>query len=242
MYHNGYLARDERPTKLSEGRQALVYFLDRGGAQVLSAYSKIEVEELDWRPRENVAGASHLFLDHLLHTSDVRIALTQAAAAGWEVVRWIDDRSLRRREMKEYVTIPGETGRVAIVPDGIFSLVRGQALFHHFLEVDLRTVVGLSGKSGRRDWARKVKAYLAYYQSGQYERRYGAKKFRVLTVTTGATRLENLRRITEEAGGKAIFWFTTFEQLAVDPLLTTPIWSVAGLNEPLPLASEPAPT
>ena len=36
LYHNEYVTRDERPTKLSEGRQALVYFLDKKGAQLLS--------------------------------------------------------------------------------------------------------------------------------------------------------------------------------------------------------------
>ena len=235
LYHNEYIARDERPTKLSEGRQALVYFLDKKGAQLLSTYLKIEPTELDWRPRDNVSGAGHLFLDHLLHTNDVRLGLTSAAqASGCRVTRWIDDRSLRRREMKEYVTLKTDSGadeRVAIVPDGFFSLVQGERVFHHFVEVDLATVVGLSSKSGRRDWARKVRAYLAYHQSGQYKARYGAQEFRVLTVTTGQGRLEHLRAITEEAGGRNRFWFTTFEQLATMRLLSEAVWSFAGQHE-----------
>lgn len=239
LYHNEYLTRDERPTRLSEGRQALVYFLDKKGAQLLATYLKIEPTELDWRPRDNVAGAGWLFLDHLLHTNDVRLGLTAAIqASGCRVTRWIDDRSLRRREMKEYVTLKTDVGadeKVAIVPDGFFSLVQGEKVFHHFVEVDLATVVGLSSKSGRRDWARKVRAYLAYHQSGQYKARYGAQEFRVLTVTTGTGRLENLRAITEEAGGKNRFWFTTFEQLADLHLLSEQIWSVAGQHEPLSL-------
>ena len=235
LYHNEYLTRDERPTKLSEGRQALVYFLDKRGAQLLATYLKIEPTELDWRPRDNVSGAGWLFLDHLLHTNDVRLGLTSAAQASeCQITRWIDDRALRRREMKEYVMLKTESGvneRVAIVPDGFFSLVRGETVFHHFVEVDLATVVGLSSKSGRRDWARKVRAYLAYHQSGQYKARYGAQEFRVLTVTTGQGRLENLRAITEEAGGKHRFWFTTFEQLATMHLLTEKVWSHAGQHD-----------
>lgn len=232
LYHNGYLGRDERPTRLSEGRMPLVYFLDRLGAQALAAYRKLAVEELDWRVRDNTAGASHLFLDHLLHTNDIRIALTRAGEAeGWDVVRWIDDRSLRRREMKEYVVLPEGNERVAIVPDGFFSLAQGSGIFHHFVEADLRTVVGFSSKSGRRDWARKVRAYLAYHQSGQYTKRYGAQIFRVLTVTTGRERLENLKHITEGASGKSMFWFTTYDALAAQPLLTSPIWAVAGREQ-----------
>lgn len=228
LYHNGYLTRDERPTKLSEGRQALIYFLDKLGAQAIAAYRNLALEELDWRPRDNTAGASHLFLDHLLHTNDVRIAFQLAAATdGWEIVRWLDDRTLRRREMKEYVTLPETAERVAIVPDGFFSLARDRDIYHHFIEADLATVVGVSSKSGRRDWARKVRAYLAYFQSGQYAKRYRADTFRVLTVTTGDGRLENLLRITEEVGGKSIFWFTTYEALLAQPLVAAPIWSVA---------------
>jgi hypothetical protein len=229
LYHNGYLTRDERPTKLSEGRQALIYFLDKLGAQAIAAYRHVALEELDWRPRDNTAGASHLFLDHLLHTNDVRIALQLAAATdGWDIVRWLDDRTLRRREMKEYVALPETGEHVAIVPDGFFSLARERDIYHHFIEADLATVVGLSSKSGRRDWARKVRAYLAYFQSGQYAKRYKAQSFRVLTVTTGAGRLENLLRITEEAGGKSIFWFTTYEALSAQPFVAAPIWSVAN--------------
>lgn len=235
LYHNEYLTRDERPTKLSEGRQALVYFLDKKGAQLLATYLKLELTELDWRPRDNVSGAGHLFLDHLLHTNDVRLALASAAQAlNCRVTRWIDDRSLRRREMKEYVTLKTDLGadeRVAIVPDGFFSLVQGDKVFHHFVEVDLATVVGLSSKSGRRDWARKVRAYLAFHQSGQYRARYGAQEFRVLTVTTGPGRLENLRAITEEAGGKNRFWFTTFAELHQLRSLADPIWSYAGQHD-----------
>lgn len=239
LYHNAYLTRDERPTKLSEGRQALVYFLDKKGAQLLATYAKVEITELDWRPRDNTAGAGHLFLDHLLHTNDVRLSITSAAeASACRVARWIDDRSLRRREMKEYVTLKTDRGadeKVAIVPDGFFSLVQGDKVFHHFVEVDLATVVGLSSKSGRRDWARKVRAYLAFHQSGQYRARYGAQEFRVLTVTTGMGRLENLRAITEDTGGKNRFWFTTFEQLQELRSLADPIWSFAGQHELRPL-------
>jgi hypothetical protein len=50
----------------------------------------------------------------------------------------------------------------------------------------------------------------------------------VLTVTTGERRLANLKKITEEAGGKSRFWFTTFEQLTSNTALNQPIWQIAG--------------
>lgn len=229
LYHHGYVTRDERPTRLSDGRQPLVYFLDTRGAELLAAQAGVEVGRLDWRARDNAAKAGHFFLEHLLATNEVRINLTVAAhRAGVEVVRWLDDRTLRRTEMKEYVHIPGE-GKVAIVPDGFFELSSGTPTpWAHFLEADRRTVVGVSSKAGRRDWVRKVRAYTAFAESGQYAARYKAKDFRVLIVTTGETRLANLKAITQDAGGQRRFWFTTYEQITNESALYGEIWAIAG--------------
>lgn len=232
LFHHGYLHRDEQPTRLSEGRRPLIYFLDRKGAQLLAGYLSISLAELDWDPKDTVAGTSHLFIDHLLKTNDVRIAISLAAQKeNVTIEQWIDDKTLRSRQMKDYVTLADakqHDRKVAIVPDGYFHLTVGDRQSHHFVETDMCTVVGLSTKSGRRDWAKKVRSYLAYHGSGQFQARYHTSSFRVLTVTTGQRRLANLKKITEEAGGKSRFWFTTFEQLTSDTVLSQPIWQIAG--------------
>ncbi len=232
LFHHGYLHRDEQPTKLTEGRRPLIYFLDRKGAQLLAECLGIKVSDLDWSAKDNTAGAGHLFIDHLLKTNDVRIAITVAAQKqGASIERWIDDKALRRRNTKTYVTLRGkkrDEQRVALVPDGYFHLKQQQHHSHYFIEADMCTVVGLSSKSGRRDWAKKIRSYLAYLESGQFQERYKAQAFRMLTVTTGARRLANLKKVTEEAGGKSRFWFTTFEQLSSETAFTQPIWQIAG--------------
>ena len=232
LFHHGYLHRDEQPTRLSEGRRPLIYFLDRKGAQLLAGYLDLSPSELDWDPKDTVAGASHLFIDHLLKTNDVRIAITQSAQKeNAAIEQWIDDKTLKSRQMKDYVTLADakqHERRVAVVPDGYCHLTAGDRQSHHFVETDMCTVVGLSTKSGRRDWAKKVRSYLAYHESGQFKDRYHTSSFRVLTVTTGERRLANLKKITEEAGGKSRFWFTTFEQLTSDTALNQPIWQIAG--------------
>jgi hypothetical protein len=232
LFHHGYLHRDEQPTKLSDGRRPLIYFLDRKGAQLLAGYLSLPVSELDWDLKDTVAGASHLFIDHLLKTNDVRIAITLATQKeNATIEQWIDDKTLRSRQMKDYVTLldaKQNERKMAIVPDGYFHLAIGERESHHFLETDMCTVVGLSTKSGRRDWAKKIRSYLAYHESRQFQERYHVSSFRVLTVTTGERRLANLKKITEEAGGKSRFWFTTFEQLTSDTALSQPIWQIAG--------------
>jgi hypothetical protein len=229
LYDHGYLWRDEQPTKLSQGRAPLVYRLDTKGADLLTDLWGQERDALDWHPREKTI--SDPFMNHLLRTNDVRVAITRAAAKnGFRIEEWRDDRTLRSRHWKDEVVIKDKQGReekTAIVPDGYFVLRTVEYDFHYFLEVDLRTVVGQASRWGRRDWNRKVKAYLAYYDSGQYQERYGAETGRVLTVTTGEWRLKNLKKITEDAGGRKRFWFTTFERLNTDSVLTKPIWHVA---------------
>jgi hypothetical protein len=229
LFHHGYLFRDEQPTKLTEGRRPLVHFLDQKGAALLQERGFWQ-EEIDWRPEHNQVGSS--FIEHLLRTNDVRVAMVVAAEkGGFTIKKWLDDGTLKRRQMKDHVTFTGPQGarlKAAVIPDGYFILGNAEYDSHHFLEVDLRTVTGQSGRWGRRDWHRKVRAYLAYYHSGQYEKRYGTTKGRVLTVTTGERRLENLKTITEKAGGRSRFWFSTFEQLTPDAVLTQPIWQVAA--------------
>lgn len=214
---------------IPEGRKPNLYFLSKAGAQLLVEELGHDPDELDWKPSDNQAGAS--FVDHLLATNEIRIATTLAAAArGGSIELWIDDKSLRSRQLKEYVQLDGEgaeTRNAAVVPDGYFLLNDGRYRYHHFIEADRGTVTGQSGIPGKRSFERKVKVYLEYWRSGLFQKSYQAKGFRVLTVTTSQKRLEHLKEITEQAGGRNRFWFTTFDQVTPDTILTEPIWQVA---------------
>ena len=216
LYHHGYLWRDELPTRLSEGRRPLVYFLDQKGKTALCNWYGLSPKEIDWQPRYNTV--SDPFIGHLLQTNDARIAVTLAAQQpSFKVKEWLDDKTLRKQQNKDFVEIAGPQGgksqKVAIVPDGYVHLKTPQTDFHFLLEIDRRTVVGQYSQWGRKDWARKIRAYIAYFtppaegQPSLYEQRYGTPHLRILTVTTGQERLANLKRITETAGGKAASGF-----------------------------------
>ena len=164
LFHRGLLWRAELPSRLSEGRRPLVYYLDRKGAELLAQRAGGELGALDWDPKAKDLHPE--FLEHLLATNQVRIALVLAAhAQGWQITRWLDDATLKREQMKDYVTLKGPRGgheRAAVVPDGYWVLDTGQRLYHHFLEIDRGTVTGAASAWGRRDWARKVATYLEY--------------------------------------------------------------------------------
>lgn len=232
LYHAGLLQRFELPNLLTEGRRPFLYRLDKGGATLLAAVRQCPVEELDWGQGEHVG---HQFLEHLLKTNDVRVAIVRSANRhGFTIEQWLDDKTLKTYQ-KDTVTLTSSTGRkqsAALVPDGYVHLNTGTHHYHQFLETDLSSVTISSMNWGRRTWARKVQAYIQYYRSGKYHERYHTKSMRVLTVTTGQKRLENLRAITAESGGKSRFWFTTFERILQSDVLVDPIWDVAGGDRP----------
>lgn len=231
LHLHGYLAREEQPQKRIEGNKPFMYFLDKRGAQLVEEL--LDGEDLDWNPREH--SVSNLFLEHLIHTNDVRVAInTVASQHNFTITTWLDDRTLKRRQMTDIVTLVGPNGgrqKAAVVPDGYFVLDTGSHVYNHFLEVDLRTVTGVASKWGRRDWARKVCTYLEYHRSGRYQERYKTQGLRILTVTTGEKRLANLKAITEKVGGRQRFWFTTFEQVRASDVLVDPIWRVASSKD-----------
>lgn len=242
LYHHRYVFRGDQPHRTLEAKP-LVYFLDTVGVDLLCDRLGLERTEVDWHPRHN--DVTSLYLDHLLASNDLRIAVVQAAEAhGFVIQRWLDDRSLKRSHAGEHVTITNKDGRrmtVSVVPDGYFRLTTPQDTYNFFVEIDKRTVTGLASKWGRRDWSRKVAAYAEYHRSGGYEARYGTADMRVLTITTGQRRLQNLKVITEETvSGAPVgrFWFTTLERATADSILTGTIWAVGGADNPYSIVGQ----
>lgn len=209
----------------------------------------ITVTSSDWQPRTQEE--NYPFLDHLLATTDVRIALLHACEQrSVTLEEWMDEKELKSANMVDHVTITGPQGgelSTAVVPDGYFKICRDEKRAIFFLEIDLRNVTIAPSLWERRGWTRKVRAYLEYFKSEAYHAKYEGWRARILIITSGNMRLENLKKATEsifaemgkasqDAGDMNRFWFTTFES-ALDPtrLLTEPIWMVAGSATPLAL-------
>jgi hypothetical protein len=108
--------------------------------------------------------------------------------------------------------------------DGYFTLrlPSTQRQAHFCLEIDQGTMTNPR-------WQEKVKAYQEFRQSGQSERQWGTRNFRVLAVTTSERRLTNLKKATEQARGDHFFWFTTFEKVNIwEPeTILDAVWLVA---------------
>ena len=113
----------------------------------------------------------------------------------------------------------------------------GAPVMHFFLEVDRATVSVVASSRRVKSWQDKIRAYQAYFDSGAMEERYGTRTIRVMTVTTGRTRLSHLKEATELVGGLRRYWFSTLEEVVSDAVLTRPIWRVADSDKPVTLIS-----
>lgn len=242
LYEHKFVRRIQLPVKRGDGPSPYIYALDRQGAELLMSERGIELAPSDWQPRAQEE--NYPFLEHLLATTDVRISLLHACEQNAIMLEeWVDEKELKSAHMVDHVTITGPHGgelSTAVVPDGYFKICRAEKRAIFFLEIDLRNVTVAPSMWERRGWTRKIRAYLEYFKSEAYQTKYEGRRARILTITSGKTRLENLKKATEsvfEEMGNAgegtcdmnRFWFTTFES-ALDPaqLLTGPIWRVAG--------------
>ncbi len=227
LYHNTYLDRIYVPSLNSFGATKAIYTLATKGAGVVARDRKIEVRELGWRPGHS--DRELYFLKHTLSINDFRVVLTLTARKRGLSLAWTDERALRRREMKDYVHDPTRHGRrLAVVPDGYFTLDDGERTSAFALEIDRATVE-------EKPFKEKVRAYGEWKTTGTYERRYGTKSLRVLwvvaDVTRDSTRLERIKRWTEAEGGRSLFWFAMLDDLTPETVLGDSVWMKAGSEE-----------
>jgi hypothetical protein len=224
LYQHGFLERRWLPVEYGQGTGQAIYLLAERGADLAAERLGLDRGAVDWK--ESYNQVSTPFLEHALGVNQARIAFTLAAhKAGYQIGKWIGEGELKARP--DYVQIPTASGvrrKIAVIPDGYFVLVLGEKRAHFFLESDRAT-------EANKRWGEKVQAYLEYTRSGKYTERYGTRSLRVLTVTTGEKRLANLKRATEQAGGREMFWFTTVAEAQPEGMVGKPIWQVAGQEE-----------
>lgn len=220
LYDHGFLERKFLP--ILGWNSPTLYVLDRKGADLLRA--EYGLEDLVWYNTSKDLKMD--FLEHTTAINDCRISITNAAtAAGYELLKWLTEADLKADYDRVGIRAPsGKTQSVSLIPDSYFVLKTPNGYAHFFLEVDRGTET-----TGR--FKTKILAYMAYYQSGAYERRYGSKSMRIVTVTKGKKRLDGLKQATEEVGGKRRFWFALGSDLTADTILHLPLWYVAGEQE-----------
>lgn len=233
-----------------EGDLPYIYALDRAGAILVSEQLGIDYASIDWKPK--ILEENYMFLQHLLDTHNLRIAMTLSAEKlGIELSEWLYENVLRSKEYTAHVLLrdnQGKEARVSVIPDSFCVLETPRGMGYFPIEIDRGTVT-------LTRWRQKVQAYISYHANGEYQKRYTARNFRVLTLTTSLPRLMNLKEQCEKVAPKdERFWFATFDKVLTkvpissnrsgntkpkvnytwiynDELLIAPVWHRAGSQE-----------
>jgi hypothetical protein len=159
--------------------------------------------KVDWTPKHNRATA--FFMEHTLAIAQLWASLTAALrGTGFHIGRWAGEAELRRWAMRGY---DRESGRmISIRPDGYMELIWPDNSFDSFfIEVDMGTETNT--RVGRK---------LGAYQDLRREiarSDLDMRDFYLLIVTSGARRMENVRRIARKALSQNVCFFATLEDL-----------------------------
>lgn len=186
LWQHAYVERDFWPVIV--GGAPAIYRLGPLGQRALAAH----------RGEDAIASAllsgsqERLFLEHTLAVNDALIAFVVAARlAGLQLVWSIPAKPLDR------LPDPMNPGtKVPVVPDAEVVCETAGRKRQLFLEVD-------RGTEPSSRFGAKARGYLAYLASGNFQRRFQLERFRLLVVTPGTTRRDNLERAVRETVTKA---------------------------------------
>jgi hypothetical protein len=117
------------------------------------------------------------------------------------------------------------TKHAELIPDAYAEFDLPSGKLTTFLEVDL-------GHEALAKLKEKAKRYLQVALSGEYERSFHEKRFRVLVLAHSEQRARSIRKVVSEITPK-IFWFGSLANATQDGL-TSPVWLRPEGNEPEP--------
>jgi hypothetical protein len=198
LQRGGYLT-----TLIRLPRQKFVYGLTAASIAELVASGAATPDLLDERLRTHEL--TELFLRHEMMIVDIHVAMNLASAESpLRLVKWQEGRALWDSVA---VIDQGIAKNLPIRPDAFFTLEdsrRPEGKYAHFaLEADRST-------ANHTRFADKIRAYWRYIEEGLHEKKFGVKRFRVLTITLTAARAENLsalvRALLPERSWKYFFF------------------------------------
>ncbi|MEZ4672597.1 MAG: replication-relaxation family protein [Anaerolineae bacterium] len=204
-----------------------VVWLGRGAAQVMAQELKLPIQVLHWhKPHSRLMQIPH---DLMATTLRLRLETALRQQPECELVEWLSGRLLAADSDSIAYTLPLDGRQVKktrrIVADSFCVLSCGGSISRFPIETDH------SSLSQTRILKEKIHAGLAYIHSPQYRKRYGDNQGRWLFVMESEKRLKNLQALVLRELGKvaaSAFYFTSFEAVKTQNVLTDPIWWLGG--------------
>jgi hypothetical protein len=226
LYHHGYL---ERP------REQLEYYRIGGSRHIAyglgnKACDALRTVQNSWGKKNRHVG--RIFLEHALFVSEVMIALELACRKS-RTLRLVYEDMLEQTQSFRW-SVNGKDGfRLSAVPDRVFALENqngDRAIF--FLEADRATMPVERKNFSQTSFLRKMLAYEATWAQSVHKARFGFARFRVLTVTTSAERVNALvNACAKLERGHGLFLFGEKNALQNPDLLFASIWRTGRNGE-----------
>lgn len=218
LFHHGYLDRPVSQIVFSNplmGHQNMVYGLGDKGADLLAVKLGIDRGNILWKEKNKEA--SERYIQHTLMISDFRACLTMALRdiPNTELLFWKRENTEELREKHQVIIKEaGRQKRLAVVPDGFFSMQDPGGITYFFVEADRSTMTNARFQN-------KLKGYWLWWRQGGPKKTFDLdiQSFRVLTLTKSRVRMENLiqaARNVIETKGLLMFWFTCEEDYQFD--------------------------
>ncbi len=194
LYHHGYL---ERPrTQIDSyhkgGSRHIAYGLGNKGGKLIG----LSRRPASWGEKNRAVG--RMFLEHALLVSDVMATIELACRKAG--VRFLHDHELLPADLLRPLRWKVNTGnraKLSVVPDRVFAIEYAKAggaleRAHFFLEADRGTMPVKRSNPTQSSFHRKLLAYQATWSQALHKSKFGFSRFRVVTVTTSATRVVSL--------------------------------------------------
>jgi hypothetical protein len=194
----------------SGAKQKALYTLSAAGGQLIGSAHR----GLQRRKDESSMGGA--FVQHQLALNDIYCTLKfqPIPLVGASFVRWLT---------WDVPLAP------SLLPDGYLELQTPTGVLAAFVEVDL-------GTERTAIWVEKVRQYLELARTGDYERRFGQSRFRVLVLANSERRMQSIRK-SVAALTEIIFWFSTLNLVRAGGFFRS-VWLRPKGDEPLPLIKE----
>jgi|ERR1017187_1525413 hypothetical protein len=226
LYHHGYLERPRcQIDYFQSGSRRIAYGLGNKGAAWLKRELPLAFHQLDWQQKNHIG---RLFLEHALLVSDIMVAVELACQNHPQVKLLLPEES-QMRPFQWRVNIGSQCG---VIPDRVFGLERNGECCWYCLEADRATMPITRGDLSQTSFQRKLLAYEATWTQNLHKNKFGWQRFRVLTVTTNAERVEGMIAACQQLKqGRGLFLFTDTNDLRAQPDFFAQRWKTFRVGE-----------
>jgi hypothetical protein len=196
LFHHGYLERPRAQLQYFERNTShhFAYGLGNKGGMLLRHQFGIAVDSESWNEKNHVIG--RVYLEHTLLVSEIMVSLELTCRQHGITLLYEDQlrQSVEKQSFKWRVE--GKL-KLGVVPDRVFALEyadeKGETQrAYFFLEADRGTMPVIRKNLVQTSFYRKLLTYEATWVNKIHQRQLGIHRFRVLTVTTSAARLNSL--------------------------------------------------